>query len=109
MLAKLVGSKTAEKVLLFLFLYNEGYARQISRLFDSAFSPFNKQLTKFEDSGILVSRMKGRTKMYTWNPRCPYQKEIKSLLKKYWECTPETQKKVYYKERMRPRKSDKPL
>jgi len=53
--------------------------------------------------------MKGRTRMYTWNPRCPYQKEIKALLKKYWEYTPEPQKKVYYKERMCPRKSDKPL
>jgi predicted transcriptional regulator len=109
MLAKLVGSKTAEKVLLFLLLYNEGYARQISRLFPIAFDPVNKQLTKFEDAGILVSRLMGRTKLYTWNPRCPYQKEIKALLQKYWDLLPDDQKKTYYQQRMRPRKSDKPL
>jgi hypothetical protein len=82
MLAKLFGGYTAEKILMFMFVYGEGYARQINRLFNVAFDPVNKQLAKFEDAGILVSRMKGRTKLYTWNPRYPFLKELQGLLSK---------------------------
>lgn len=109
MLSKLFGSFTAEKVLMFMFVYEEGYARQINRLFSIAFDPVNKQLAKFEDAGILVSRMKGRTKLYTWNPRYPFLKELQSLLEKAFEYTPEEEKRMYYMERTRPRKNDKPL
>lgn len=109
MLAKLFGGYTAEKILMFMFVYEEGYARQINRLFNVAFDPVNKQLAKFEDAGILVSRMKGRTKLYTWNPRYPFLKELQSLLSKAFEYTVAEEKQMYYSERTRPRKSDKPL
>jgi len=109
MLSKLFGGCNAEKILMFMFVYGEGYARQISRIFDVAFDPVNKQLTKFEDAGILVSRMRGRTKLYTWNPRYPFLKELQALLEKAFEYTTPDEKKAYYTERTRPRKSDKPL
>lgn len=109
MLSKLFGGYTAEKILMFMVVYEEGYARQINRLFNVAFDPVNKQLAKFEDAGILVSRMKGRTKLYTWNPRFPFLKELKALLEKAFEHTAPEEKQMYYSERTRPRKSDKPL
>lgn len=109
MLSKLFGGYTAEKILMFMFVYEEGYARQINRLFNVAFDPVNKQLAKFEDAGIFVSRMKGRTKLYTWNPRFPFLKELKALLEKAFEYTAAEEKQMYYSERTRPRKSDKPL
>jgi len=109
MLSKLFGGMTIERILLFMFVYEEGYARQISRLFQVAFDPVNKQLSKMEDAGVLVSRLKGRTKLYTWNPRYPFLTELKALLKKAYEYIPEEDKKLYYTERTRPRKSDKPL
>jgi hypothetical protein len=31
------------------------------------------------------------------------------LLQKFWDLLPDDQKKVYYQQHMRPRKSDKPL
>ena len=109
MLSKLFGNITAEKVLMYIFIYEEGYARQISRLFEVAFDPINKQLNKLEDAGIFVSKMKGRTKLYTWNPGYPFLKELKALLEKVYEYTPDEQKKLYCSERTRPRKSDKPI
>jgi len=97
MLAKLLGGETAEKVLIYMTVYEEGYARQISRLFGVAFDPVNKQLKKLEDAGILVGIMKGRTKMFSWNPRYPFLAELKAVL----------EKEKYYQQRTRPRKSDK--
>jgi hypothetical protein len=109
MLAKLLGGETAEKVLIYMTVYEEGYARQISRLFGIAFDPVNKQLKKMEDAGILVGIMKGRTKMFSWNPRYPFLAELKALFKKAYEYLPEEEKEKYYQQRTRPRKSDKKL
>lgn len=108
MLSKLFGGVTVEKILFFMFVYEEGYARQISRLFQIAFDPVNKQLAKLEDAGILVARQKGRTKIYTWNPRYPFLFELKALIKKAYEYIPKGDKELYYSERTRPRKSNKP-
>jgi len=109
MLSKLFGGTTVEKILFFMLVYEEGYARQISRLFQVAFDPVNKQLSKLEDAGVLISKLKGRTKIFTWNPRYPFLIEMKALIKKAFEYMPEEDKKKYYMERTRPRKSDKPL
>ena len=109
MLAKLLGGETAEKVLLYMTAYEEGYARQISRVFGIAFDSVNKQLKKMEDAGILVSIMKGRTKVFSWNPRYPFLAELKAFLKKAHDYLPEEEKEKYYRQRTRPRKSDKKL
>ncbi len=109
MLAKLLGGETAEKVLLYMTVYEEGYARQISRVFGIAFDSVNKQLKKMEDAGILVSIMKGRTKVFSWNPRYPFLAELKAFLKKAHDYLPEEEKEKYYRQRTRPRKSDKKL
>ncbi|WP_434685931.1 hypothetical protein [Pseudanabaena minima] len=43
-------------------------------------STVQKQLQKFEDSGLLVSRSVGKTRLYTWNPRSPFVEQLKLLL-----------------------------
>ena len=53
----LLGGKAAAKVLLFIENYGEGYARQIARTFEIPISEGQKQLTKLEKAGILISRM----------------------------------------------------
>ena len=107
MLEKLFGSKTAERVLMYLFVYQEGYPTEISRIFSLPLSMVQKQLQKFEEGGILVSRLRGKIRIYQWNPRYPYLNEVKKLLSRNFEYLPDNIKDRYYRQRTRPRRKDK--
>ena len=107
MLEKLVGSKTAERVLMYLFVYQEGYPTEISKIFSIPLNMIQKQLSKFEDGGILVSFLKGKVRIYQWNPNYPFIKEVKSLLAKNFEYLPEDIKDLYYRQRTHPRRKNK--
>ena len=107
MLEKLLGSKSAENVLMYLHIYNEGYPTEISRVFTISLNMVQKQLSKFEDGGILVSQLKGKVRIYQWNPRYPFLDEIRNLLAKNFEYLPEPIKERYYRHRTRPRRKGK--
>ncbi len=109
MIAKLFNGKSAEAVLLFLYAYNEGYANEISKFSGISLNSIQKQLIKFEDSGLFVSQLKGKTKMFLWNPRYPFLEEFKLFLKKVFLYLPEDEMKNYNIKRKRPRKGDKIL
>ncbi len=68
-----------------------------------------KQLERFERGGALVSSLKGRTRMYTWNPRYPFLAELRALLGKALEALRENERSLYFSERRRPRRTGKPL
>jgi DNA-binding transcriptional ArsR family regulator len=108
MLDTLFGNKAAERVLLYLANYGEGYPRQIAATYGSAVSVVLKQLSRLEDGGILVSRSLGRTRLYQLNPRWFFYKELKALLEKALEALPEDEVKKHYRERRRPRRAGKP-
>ena len=107
MLDKLFGSKTAERVLMYLFVYQEAYPTEISRVFSLPLSMVQKQLQKFEEGGILASRLRGKVRIYQWNPRYPYLNEVKKLLARNFEYLPENIKDRFYRKRTRPRRKDK--
>ena len=109
MLESLFGNATIEKVLLYLQNYQEGYAAEIAATFSVRLSVVQKQLKRLEDGGIIVSHLKGRTRIYSWNPRYPFANELHSLLKKSFDFISDTELKKYYRKRMRPRRSGKPL
>ncbi len=108
MLETIFGNRTAERVLLYLQAYEEGYARQIAATFDSSLNAVQKQLRRFEEGGVLVSRTVGRTRVFTWNPRYPFQAPLRQLLAKAMEYLPETEVQAYFRQRRRPRRSGKP-
>jgi hypothetical protein len=58
---------------------------------------------------VLASRLKGRTRLYVFNPRYPFLKELKALLEKALQFMPKAEKEKYYMPRLRPRRSGKPL
>ena len=70
-LETLFGGKAAARVLLFIENYGDGYASRIAKTYDMPLSEVQKQLTKFEQAGILISRMIGTSRVCTWNPRDP--------------------------------------
>jgi len=69
-----------------------------------------KQLRKFEQVGILVSRMVGTSRIYTWNPRDPALEGLKELLRQTLdEGIPEKTLEKYFRQRQRPRRQGKAL
>jgi hypothetical protein len=104
----LFGGKAAAKVLLFIENYGDGYASRIAKTFDMPLSEVQKQLRKFEQAGILVSRMVGNSRIYTWNPRDPALEGLQELLRQTLEQgIPARTLQKYYRQRQRPRRQGK--
>jgi DNA-binding transcriptional ArsR family regulator len=110
MLEGLFGNATAERVLLYIEQYGEGYAHAITKTFDDVtLSMVQRQLERFERTGLLTSVLKGRTRLFQWNPRYPFVNEVRALLRKALESLPEQEQRRFFRERRRPRRTGKPL
>ena len=109
MLEPLLGSKGSETVMIFIAARGEGYATEISRFFGLDLSTVQNQLDKLELGGILSSQTKGRTRIYTFNPRYPFLKELRQLLQKALSYYPEKEQERLAMVRRRPRRRGKPL
>jgi hypothetical protein len=109
MLESLLGSVSAERVLMFLHCRGEGYARQIARFYGAPLRPIQRQLEKLEGSGVLWRRDVGRTRLYAFNPRYPFAAEVSSLLAKAVQFLSEPDRQSLSANRRRPRRTDKPL
>ena len=108
MLEPLLGSLIKERVLLFLMVQGEGYPSGLASTLGRRLSPVQEQLRKLEDGGVVVSRLQGRTRVYSLNPRYAFRAELLALLKKTYEFLPEKDKEPY-RLRTRPRKAGKSL
>ncbi len=111
MLEGLFGSKVLEKILFYLLLNDTSYGREMEKIFPESLSTLQKGLDRLESGGIIVSQLQGKTRVYTWNPRYPYLKELQSFLRKAYQFIPEEKKTQLYerKVRKRPRRKGKPL
>ena len=109
MLETLLGSTSCEQVLIFILARDEGYPREIARFFNVDYRPIRNQLDKLEAGGILCSRSAGRTRLYSFNPRCPYLKELEALLDKVMTFCPDQLREKLVVNRRRPRRRGKPL
>ena len=109
MIEALLGSKNAERVLLYIFARDEGYAREIASFYRTDLKPIQMQLDKFEKSGILVSQSVGRTRPYMFNPRYPFLNELKALLEKALSFYSTNEQEELTMNRRRPRSKGKDL
>jgi DNA-binding transcriptional ArsR family regulator len=111
MLEYLFANKNVEKILMYLNLHGKANATELSRSFKSALDPIQKTLKKLEEGGLLASFLEGKTRVFKWNPRYPFLKEIQSLAEKAYSFLPLTIQENYFQKmkRKRPRKSGKPL
>ena len=80
MLEGLLGNKSAEKVMLALYVRGELHASAIAQLYDTALDPIKKQLERFEEAGFLVSRVVGRSRLYSFNESHPIMAPLKEVL-----------------------------
>jgi predicted transcriptional regulator len=109
MIEALLGSLSCERVLLFICARNEGYAREIARFYETNLAAIQKQLDKLELAGVLVSRTAGRTRLYSFNPRYAFTKELRALLEKAISFLPPDERERLVMVRRRPRRKGKPL
>jgi len=109
MLEALLGSLSGERILVYLFARKEGYAREIARFYNVDLAPIQKGLEKFEANGVLNSRLAGKTRLYSFNPRYAFRPEIENLLKKALNFYPTDTRNALLMNRRRPRRTGKPL
>lgn len=109
MIESLLGSKNAERVLVYILSREEGYAREIASFYGTDLKSVQLQLDKFEKSGVLVSRSVGRTRPYMFNPRYPFLTELKALLEKALSFYPAKEQEELTMNRRRPRARGKSL
>lgn len=104
-----LGNTSATYVLLFLQNYSEGHASRISKTFDVSVMGIQRQLRRYEDNGILVSRLVGRSRVFTFNDRNPTVKNLREFLAVELDLLPASTIKKYFRQRQRPRRSGKLL
>jgi hypothetical protein len=107
-LEAIFGSKSAALTLLFLQNYGEGHTSRIARTFEVSVTAIKRQLVRFESSGILVSRMIGKSRVFTWNPSSSTGKNLRVFLEAELEKLPKDVQQQYFRQRQRPRRTGKP-
>ncbi len=96
MLEALFESEKKEKILFYLYSHGESYAREITRTFHFNLNTVQNQLSNLEEHGVLYSRTTGRVRLYGFNPRYPFRKELEALLRKAMMYLPEDEVRKYY-------------
>lgn len=109
MLEDIFGNKSTEKVLLHVYHYGESHASGIAKDFNVALNPILQQLNKLEKSGVLVSKVVGRSRLYSFNLKSPFTKPIKDLIFIVYDSIPMSEKEKLFATRRRPRRKGKPV
>ena len=102
------GNPTAAKVLTFVAMNREAYARELAERFALSLSTVQNQLRRLEDGGILVAVDRGRTRLYSLNPRFVLTRDLESMLRRAVDYMPERERDRY-SARRRPRAAGKRL
>lgn len=109
MLEPLFGSRNRERVLLYLYCRDSGYAREMARYYGSDLDPIQRQLERLELGGVVAAQPAGRTRMYVLNPRYPFLPQLKALLERSLQFLDDTERARLTDGRRRPRRAGKPL
>ncbi len=108
MLQPILGNNTIEKVLFTLEVYGKTYSSELSKTLNIPVNGIQQQLERLERGGVVVSIMIGKTRLYQFNPRYPFLRELKTLVKKAMKFIPEEEIQKNYRRRTRPRMKGKP-
>ena len=105
-LLSLFGSNAAYYVLMYLENYEQGYASKIAKTFYMSLNQAQKQLAKFEKSGLLVSRMEGTSRVFYFK-QSPITDELRKFLQSMLDLLPASTITKFYRERRWPRREGK--
>lgn len=107
MLEPLLESEKKEKILFFIYSHGEGYAREIARTFRFNLNTVQNQLQKLEMHGVLYSRLRGKVRIFSFNPRYPFKEELEALLKKAIMYLPEEEVRKDFWPRILPKQIER--
>ena len=85
MLEPVLGNGTIERILFTLESYGQSYPTGLSKMFNIPVNGIQQQLERLENGGVVVSSMVGRTRLYQFNPRYPFLKELRALIQRAME------------------------
>lgn len=108
MLEGLLGTINREKVLLYVWVREECYPREVARFHQVDLRTIQNQFEKLEAGNVLFSQMRGNTRLYAFNPRYPFLEELKTLLEKAFTFYPAEEQERLRGGRRRPRRPGKP-
>ena len=110
MLDKILGSKTAQKIFLHLYHHGESYPSAVARDFKISLGQVQRQFDRFEDAGILVSKLVGKTRIYQFNKKQGViLKPFVELIEVIYDSIPLKEKELLFSVRRRPRRKGKPV
>ena len=97
MLEPILGNSTIEKILFTIESYGQAYPTELSKMFNIPVNGIQQQMERLENGGVVVSSMVGRTRLYQFNPRYPFLKELRALIQRAMEYLSEKEMQQYYK------------
>jgi DNA-binding transcriptional ArsR family regulator len=109
MLDKILGSEVAMKIMLHLVHYGEIYPTAVAKDYQISLSGVQKQFQRFEEAGILVSKLVGKSRVYLFNKKSPTVKPFIELVKVYYDGLSLDDKEKIFASRRRPRRPGKPV
>lgn len=109
MLDKILGSATAMKIMLHLIHYKEIYPTAVAKDYQISLSAVQKQFQRFEEAGILVSKLVGKSRVYFFDRKSPVVKPFIELIKVYYDGLSLEDKEQLFGTRRRPRRAGKPV
>lgn len=109
MLETILGNTTAAKIMLYIFHYGEAYPSGVAKDMGIALSQVQKQLDKFENGAVLVSKKIGTVRVYRFNPKISLVKQFVKMIEAFYESIPLDQRETLFKVRRRPRRKGKPV
>jgi len=80
----LLGTKKQRKLLSYLFAHpkEDFYVRQLAVILNENPGNLSRELKRFENDGLCISKEKGNIKTYLLNENYPIYKELKSIISK---------------------------
>ena len=108
-LESIFGNKSAAQKLMFLQKYSEGHGNRIARAFAVSPTAIKRQLLRFENGGLLASRVVGKSRVFNWNPSSSAAKNLRMFLEAELEKLPKEVQQEFFRQRQRPRRIGKLL
>jgi hypothetical protein len=98
-----------EWILVFIASRGNGYALEIARFFKANYRSVQRQLERLEAGGVLQSKTYGRTRVFSFNPRYAFLKQLIPLIEEAKKFYPRELINALDLNRRRPRRAGKPL
>jgi DNA-binding transcriptional ArsR family regulator len=91
-----MGDGAIERILFAIESYGYISLAMLSKLFNAPINEFNQHLKRLENFGILVSEKGGYIRIYKFNYKYPFLRELRALVKRSIKFLPEKEKQKYY-------------